>query len=94
MNLVSDDRHYGLEIIHAAHIHERKWDKWAMAYATPTPHNQSLYLKYSSGSEFNPYAMSAESIAKLLMSMRPAEEPKSVEPANRPAKKKGFFNRR
>ena len=68
-NLINDKRHFDLQIIESIQIAERQWDQWAMAYATPTEKNQSLFLKYSAGKDFNPYLMTASSIYKLLHAM-------------------------
>ena len=65
-NLINDKRHFDLQIIESRQISERKWGKWSMAYATPTKTNQSIYLRYSTSKDFNPYMMKAESINSLM----------------------------
>lgn len=92
-NLINDQRHTELRIVDSLQLSQRQWDKWSMAYATPSEKNQTFYLKYSTTKAFNPYIMSAESIHQLLnelgnSSMKPAEE----EPPNQ-AVKKGFFQK-
>lgn len=68
--LVSDNRHYDLQIIEATEIQQREWGAWAMSYATPSKKNNAVYMRYSNTASFNPYLLSASSALSFLREMR------------------------
>ena len=71
--LVADNRHHDLQIIEAREVNERIWGEWSMDYVSPNPSNQSLFLKYSSSRDFNPYLMNARSTEWLLNALSEAQ---------------------
>ena len=77
-NLINDDRHQEIEVVHCGEINKREWGDWSMAYASPSKSNLPIFLKYSVSAEFNPYMMSTESIYRLLATISskpiPSEE--------------------
>ena len=65
-NLIDDDRHHDLQVLEARELTHREWAKWSMNYAAPTEKTASIYLKYSTTTEFNPYLLSFNSIRGLM----------------------------
>lgn len=86
--LVKDDRHFSLQIIECREVEQRRWSKWSMKYLTPTEENKQNALKFSTGTEFNPYLMSTNQIMMLIdmLSTIQQQEEESV-----PQKKKPWF---
>ncbi len=64
--LISDQRHYDLQLLETREIKHRGWAKWSMNYASPTEKNAAVYLKYSTTVNFNPYLLNAESANELM----------------------------
>lgn len=64
--LVMDDRHFSLQVIECREVDQRRWNKWSMRYLTPTEQNKQNALKFSTGTEFNPYLMSTNQIMMLI----------------------------
>lgn len=64
--LINDSRHFSLQIIECHEILQRRWDKWSMKYVIPSVENKEHSLKFSAGTEFNPYLMSAPQIEMLM----------------------------
>ena len=99
--LVKDNRHYSLQIIECCEVEERRWDKWSMKYLTPTEKNRYQSLKYSTGTEFNPYLMSANQIMMLIDSLsimqqqeqdQKEKEKQQQQPAPVASSKKSWFS--
>jgi Sensors of blue-light using FAD len=67
--LLSDRRHNKVEILGCKEIEERLWSDWSMGLAVSNNTNRSLFLKYSTRSEFNPYLMKADAAEKLLIEL-------------------------
>jgi hypothetical protein len=65
-SLLSDPRHYDLQVIESREIKAREWANWSMHYAAPTEVSSATFLKYSTTVEFNPYLLNAESARELL----------------------------
>lgn len=79
--LVADNRHHDLQIIEAREVNERIWGEWSMDYVSPNPSNRSLFLKYSSSQDFNPYLMSARSTEWLLHALSEAQHQRKSAPS-------------
>ena len=65
-SLISDQRHYDLQLIETRELNHREWAEWSMNYASPTEANAAVYLKYSTTVNFNPYLLNAESARDLM----------------------------
>ncbi|WP_367105494.1 BLUF domain-containing protein [uncultured Psychrobacter sp.] len=89
--LVKDDRHFSLQIIECCEIEQRRWNKWSMKYLIPSDENKGLALKYSTGTQFNPYLMSANQIIMLVDTMAKLQE-REQEEKESPKKKKSWFS--
>lgn len=89
--LVKDDRHFSLQIIECCEIEQRRWNKWSMKYLIPSDENKGLALKYSTGTQFNPYLMSANQIIMLVDTMAKLQE-REQEEKETPKKKKSWFS--
>lgn len=88
--LIKDDRHFSVQVIECSEVEQRRWDKWSMKYLIPSEENKEHSLKYSSGSNFNPYLMSTPQIMMMidaLTKQQEAEEQKQVT-----EKKKSWFS--
>lgn len=72
--LVEDKRHFSLQIVECCEVEERRWNQWSMKYLTPTEKNRHQSLKYSTGTEFNPYLMSTNQIMMLIDSLSTMQE--------------------
>ena len=64
--LMRDTRHSKLAVLKFEEIEERHWASWSMGFAAPNADNRALFLKHSTQSSFNPYAMSANAVEKML----------------------------
>lgn len=64
--LLRDKRHHTVAILDYAEIEEREWSQWSMGFAAASPDNRAVFMKYSGQSIFNPYAMGAGSVKKML----------------------------
>ena len=64
--LIADQRHHDLQLIETRELKHREWAEWSMNYASPTPENAAVYLKYSTTVNFNPYLLSAEAANNLM----------------------------
>ncbi|KRU21458.1 BLUF domain-containing protein [Psychrobacter pocilloporae] len=64
--LVKDERHHSLQVIECREVEQRHWSKWSMKYLIPSEEKKGLALKFSTGSEFNPYLMSTNQITMLI----------------------------
>lgn len=87
--LVQDDRHYALQIIECREVEMRHWNKWSMKYLIPSDENKGLALKFSTGSQFNPYLMSTNQIIMLIETLSELQEREVVATSN---KKKSWFS--
>ncbi|MGP9688195.1 BLUF domain-containing protein [Psychrobacter sp. AOP22-C1-C5] len=87
--LVQDDRHYALQIIECREVEMRHWNKWSMKYLIPSDENKGLALKFSTGSQFNPYLMSTNQIIMLIETLSELQEREVVTASN---KKKSWFS--
>lgn len=79
--LLVDNRHFDLQIIEYVETNERLWPSWSMNYATPTSKNNSIYFKYSSTEQFNPYLLNAQQALNLCLALTEQNQPASVSEA-------------
>ncbi len=56
--ILLDKRHADPAILDFVEIHKRDFGGWTMGLVSSIAENQALFLKYSPGAEFDPYAMS------------------------------------
>lgn len=89
--LVKDDRHFSLQVVECREIEQRRWNKWSMKYLIPSDENKGMALKYSTGSQFNPYLMSTNQIIMLIDQISKLEEQAQAE-KEQPKKKKSWFS--
>ena len=87
--LVKDDRHQGLQIIECREVEQRHWSKWSMNYLIPSDENKGLALKFSTGTQFNPYLMNTNQIMMLIETLSDLQEQEAVRAAT---KKKPWFS--
>ena len=87
--LVKDDRHHGLQIIECREVELRHWSKWSMKYLIPSDENKGLALKFSTGTQFNPYLMNTNQIMMLIETLSDLQEQEAVSSAK---KKKPWFS--
>jgi hypothetical protein len=55
--ILLDARHHEPAILDFEEITHRQFGAWSMGLVSRVPENQALFLKYSSGAEFDPYLM-------------------------------------
>lgn len=86
--LVKDERHSALQIIECREVEQRRWNKWSMKYLIPSDENKGLALKFSTGTQFNPYLMSTNQIMMLIDSLSELQEQEEKDAST---KKKSWF---
>ena len=64
--IVADERHSGVELLHYEEITERRFGGWTMGQVNLSKLNTSIVLKYSEKPEFDPYAVSGKVSLALL----------------------------
>ena len=87
--LVEDDRHYALQVIECREVEQRHWSKWSMKYLIPSDENKGLALKFSTGSQFNPYLMNTNQIMMLIDTLSELQEQEEIDASK---KKKSWFS--
>lgn len=87
--LVKDDRHHALQVIECREVELRHWSKWSMKYLIPSDENKGLALKFSTGTQFNPYLMNTNQIMMLIETLSDLQEQEAVSAAK---KKKPWFS--
>ncbi|HCI77224.1 MAG TPA: hypothetical protein DHV27_13365 [Psychrobacter sp.] len=87
--LVKDNRHHGLQVIECREVELRHWSKWSMKYLIPSDENKGLALKFSTGTQFNPYLMNTNQIMMLIETLSDLQEQEAVSAAQ---KKKPWFS--
>ena len=76
--LVEDERHYSLQVIECREVEQRHWSKWSMKYLIPSDENKELALKFSTGSQFNPYLMNTNQIMMLIDTLSELQEQEAI----------------
>lgn len=87
--LVKDNRHHSLQVIECREVELRHWSKWSMKYLIPSDENKGLALKFSTGTQFNPYLMNTNQIMMLIETLSDLQEQEAVSSAK---KKKPWFS--
>lgn len=87
--LVKDDRHYSLQVIECREVEQRHWSKWSMKYLIPSDENKELALKFSTGTQFNPYLMNTNQIMMLIDTLSELQEQEAMSASK---KKKPWFS--
>ena len=64
--IAKDPRHHSLEILGIEEIATRDYGTWSMGYAAPTTLNRSLFMKYGSTADFNPYKMGVSASLAMM----------------------------
>ncbi len=93
--LTKDDRHSSLQVIECCEVDQRRWNKWTMNYLIPSEMNKEHALKFSTGTEFNPYLMSRAQIMLLietLTALQEKEQEEKEKEAAEPKTKKSWFS--
>lgn len=81
--LVKDNRHHSLQVIECREVELRHWSKWSMKYLIPSDENKGLALKFSTGTQFNPYLMNTNQIMMLIETLSDLQEQEAVSSAKR-----------
>ena len=92
--LVKDERHFSLQVIECSEIEQRRWDKWSMKYLIPSVDNKEHLLKFSAGTEFNPYLMSTNQIMLFIDALSKQQQRQEQQHKQAIEKKKSWFGRR
>ncbi|MGM8900635.1 BLUF domain-containing protein [Psychrobacter sp. 1Y4] len=90
--LVQDERHHSLQVIECREVEQRHWSKWSMKYLIPSEENKGLALKFSTGSEFNPYLMSTNQITMLIDTLSELQEQQAKNDVQTIQKKKPWYD--
>jgi hypothetical protein len=77
--LIKDDRHFALQVIECCEVDQRRWNKWTMKYLIPSDMNKEQALKFSTGTDFNPYLMSTTQIMMLIETLSQLQEKEQEE---------------
>lgn len=88
--LVKDDRHFALQVIECSEVDQRRWNKWTMKYLIPSDMNKEHALKFSAGTDFNPYLMSTAQIMMLMETLSTLQEQEQEEERTSKTKKSWF----
>lgn len=69
-SIIKDERHNKVVILDYQEIQSRDFQDWAMGYIPISSITKPLVLKFSSGSDFNPYQLSGSSAYMLLLELK------------------------
>ncbi|TXD96150.1 BLUF domain-containing protein [Psychrobacter frigidicola] len=72
--LVEDTRHFSLQVIECREIEQRRWNKWSMKYLTPSEQDKKYVLRFSAGTDFNPYLMSTSQVMMFIDTLSELQE--------------------
>lgn len=67
--LFKDERHTSLRIVECHEVEQRRWSKWSMQYLMLNDQHNEVVLKFSPGTEFNPYLMTASQIKLFIKAL-------------------------
>lgn len=81
--IAQDTRHRRLKLLEFTAIAERRFGAWAMDFAGAGSINREVFLRYSSGSSFLPYDMSAGSALAILCALA-SQRGEPVSPVGHP----------
>ena len=69
LRILKDPRHRDTAVLDYAEIPCRQFTGWSMGLLPTMESNRQLFLKYSAGTEFDPYCMGAESLRSFFREM-------------------------
>lgn len=58
--ILSDDRHHEVTLLEYSDIHQRKFEKWSMAFVRIDELTESIVIKYSETKTLKPYDMTGQ----------------------------------
>jgi hypothetical protein len=58
--ILCDERHHEVTLLEYSDIHQRKFEKWSMAYVRIDELTESIVLKYSETRAFKPFSMTGK----------------------------------
>jgi hypothetical protein len=67
--ILCDERHQEVTLLEYCDIHERRFEKWSMAYARIDELTESIILKYSASKVFAPFSMTAKQALGFIEDM-------------------------
>lgn len=67
--ILQDPRHHDIVLLDYQEIVSREFSDWGMGYIPETSLSDNLNLKYSGGSNFDPFRMSGRSCRELMMEL-------------------------
>lgn len=70
--ILNDPRHDNVVILDYQEVVERQFAHWSMGYIPETSITGPINLKFSGSSDFDPYAMSGESVNRLILALMEA----------------------
>lgn len=68
--ILLDKRHTDPGILDFVEIHKREFGAWTMGLVSSIAENQTLFLKYSPGAEFDPYGMSPLALREFFSELQ------------------------
>lgn len=76
--LVKDKRHHSLQIIECREVEQRRWNQWSMKYLIPSDENKGVALKFSTGTQFNPYLMNTNQVMMFIDTLSELQEKEAM----------------
>lgn len=76
--LVKDKRHHSLQIIECREVEQRRWNQWSMKYLIPSDENKGMALKFSTGTQFNPYLMNTNQVMMFIDTLSELQEKEAM----------------
>lgn len=68
--IVLDSRHTDPAILDFEEIVQRQFSVWSMGLVSSTADNQTLFLKYATGPQFDPYSLSAPALRAFFTELQ------------------------
>ncbi|NMP32521.1 BLUF domain-containing protein [Thalassotalea sp. M1531] len=68
--ILRDSRHEGVLMLDYREIERREFAQWNMGYVPDSTRTHDIHLKYSSGTEFEPYELSGQSAHLLMLELK------------------------
>ncbi|MFZ5562457.1 MAG: BLUF domain-containing protein [Thermodesulfobacteriota bacterium] len=69
LSIIKDPRHTRVTLLDYREVSQRVFEKWSMAYLSMNDVDKAICFKYSSGLQFNPFEMSADSAAGFITAL-------------------------
>lgn len=73
-SIVRDLRHTRVTLLDYREISARSFEEWSMAYVSMSDVDQALLFKYAATPRFNPFDMSADSVAGFITALSQAKD--------------------